>query len=125
MPTIVHDALDRVATAAEIKQYREAIEALPIQCADGKVFDADERSEKRMDDAIENWLLLSLATINWRLTNNTTVPLSLAQLTAYRNEIIQKRAIRAFTIYPEYLTFRATPSTTVRILEDWKDTYTA
>ncbi len=124
MPTVTYDPLaTRVASKKEIKEARITIEYMPIKCADGNTFDADHESEQRIKSAINNWAALGVTDIDWRLADNTLLTVDLAQLQAYWVEVQEKRALRGFAVYPEYLTYVADPTTTLRDLEDWKDSY--
>lgn len=117
-----HDELaDTLATASHTKRYRMEVEAMPVRCDDGLLFDADADSIQRMGDIADG--LGSNESVSWRLADNAEIPLTADQLRAYAAEIKRAKAKRLPSIFKQYRALRESPATTMRDLEDWKGSY--
>lgn len=96
--------LNKVATWEQIKAKRNEIELMPITLDDGRVFDYDKDAMDRFDRAIESFdSLPTLADgkLGWKLYDNTIEYLAKADLTAVRDELKAKQAIRAAVVFSQ------------------------
>jgi hypothetical protein len=125
MPQLpLHDpkALESAKPEA-IKHYRDLIEALPIKCSNGAIFDADTRSEQHIKNVIAHWDALSVTSIEWKLADNSDVVFNKEELEQCLVEIREKRVLRVTRVHKEYQTYKSNVNTTLRDLENWKQTY--
>lgn len=111
----------RPAGGEDIKRVRCAIEALPVRCADGTLWDVDRDSLERMGDMVAEWPCGE--TVEWRLANNVEQTVTHAELRDYLEEIRREKTRRAVEVFQEYRALRESPGVTLRDLEDWRGRY--
>lgn len=122
------DLLAVPATIDEINNRHRELEVMPVMVY-GTLMDANERSEKRIQDAIEAFDELPLhgntvemlngeKVINWKDTNNVSHPLNKESLIAMKAELIKQRAIRATALFAQLQEYKAN-GCTLRELEEW------
>ena len=116
---------NRPATWAQIKHWRDTHETAPVNTSFG-LFDADERSDSRMRQAIELFDSLPTVTdglLTWKRADNTLVDLSLPELQQVYQEVRIGRASRAALLHRQAEVFRqqANPPTPAELsrLETW------
>ena len=119
---LTHDPFDEVASIEEIKATWKEILQMPIQAADGRVFQFDRDSKEMMDGAILYLSSNPSVVMDWRLTDNSTVSCDHASLSNYFNELEMLRAERGTLVDAEYLGYKS-GSATKRELKNWKDGY--
>lgn len=69
-------------TREELKAARQAaVDAIKVTVSTGKIFDGDEMSQTRMSRAIIGLQAAGVPTITWTLADNTSVDVTLAELT--------------------------------------------
>lgn len=96
--------LNMIATWEQIKAKRNEIELMPISLADGRVFDYDKDAMDRFDRAINSFDSLPTLVngeLAWKLYDNTLEYMTKAELTAVRDELVSKQAIRTATIFQQ------------------------
>lgn len=94
--------LNKPASWEVIRDRRNEIELLPITLSDGRTFDYDKDAMDRFERAIEQFDFLPTLTNNtlgWKLFDNSIQFFTKAELTAVRDELKQKQAIRAALIF--------------------------
>ena len=118
MPTLPkHDPLAlKSASREQINARRDELEEAPVE-VDGKLFDADERSDRRMFEVLENWSSLGLDSIEWTLADNTTAILTRQELEVAHASIRQKRTARGLALHKRAWEFKLSPNTTLRDIE--------
>ena len=124
----ISDLLDVPATNEQINERHRELEVMPVMVF-GNLMDANERSEKRIQDAIEAFDDLPLHTnvieevdgvkyIRWKDAMNVSRPMTKEALIAVKVELIKKRAIRATALFAQLQEFKST-GCTQRELNDW------
>lgn len=95
---------------------------LPIQAADGNVFQFDRNSRDLLKGGITALNSGVVPSIDWRLLDNATVTCTAAQLQSYLTELETAQAIRALLIDVNYQNFK-TNGATKRDLRTWAESY--
>lgn len=113
-----HDPLAVPANYQEITQLRNALEAAPV-LVEGVLVDIDERSEKRMQKAIDYWNDLGVQSIDWILADDTTLTVTRQELIVLLASARRARALRGMQLHQAARTFKADPTTTRRDLANW------
>lgn len=122
------DPLDSAATADEIKQKHRELETQPVLVF-GTLLDADERSEKRIEDSIIAFDDLPLEAglveiidgekvIFWKDAQNNSSPLTKVALQTVLAELIKQRAIRATALFKQVQELKVAGAT-IRQVRDW------
>lgn len=123
MPVLpTHDPLAIPATREQVNAIRDILEGAPVT-VDGQLIDIDERSEKRLQDAIELWDDLETETLEWTMGDNTTVAVTKADLVYLLGEAKVARGRRAMSLHTEARAFKQSPGTTLRDLATWFSSY--
>lgn len=102
--TLQLNPLNRVVTWDQIKAKRNEIELMPITLDDGRVFDYDKDAMDRFDRAIESFDSLPTLVngeLGWKLYDNSIEYFTKQALTAVRDELKSKQAIRAAVIFTQ------------------------
>lgn len=124
----VSDLLAVPATNDQINERHRELEVMPVMVY-GNLMDANERSEKRIQDAIEAFDDLPLHAgvieeidgvkhIRWKDAANVSHPMTKEALIAVKAELIKQRAIRATTLFGQLQEFKSTGAT-LRQLQEW------
>lgn len=98
----------RPATWEQIRDLRDAHELSPVTTTYG-TFDADEKAEYRLTQAISTFDSLPTVQngkLGWKLADNTLVQLSLAELQDVYQQLRTNRAIRAAVLHAKAEQFR-------------------
>jgi hypothetical protein len=122
------DPLDNPATPMQIRDRHRELEIMPIEVF-GILMDADERSEKRIQDAVEAFDDLPLEpgvveeingtkVILWKAADNSTHALDKATLKRVTKELVKQRAIRGTTLFKQLQLFKNTGAS-IRQLQEW------
>ena len=105
LETLEPEAIDygeEPATWDQIRQIRDQLETAPIN-VNGHVFDADERSQRRMESALEHWESLptldSEGRLGWKLADNSYVYLNRYELNNVFRDIRSETAQRAVKLH--------------------------
>lgn len=96
------------ATWEQIRDWRDAHELSPVTTTFG-IFDADEKAEYRLTQAIDTFGSLPTVQngkLGWKLADNTVIPLSLSELEDVHEQIKTNRAIRAAVLHAKAEQFR-------------------
>lgn len=96
------------ATWTQIRDARDAHELSPVATTYG-TFDADEKAEYRLTQAIDTFGSLPTVQngkLGWKLADNTHVQLSLAELQDVYQQLQTNRAIRAAVLHARAEQFR-------------------
>jgi hypothetical protein len=100
---------NKPATTSQIKAWRNTHEASPVTTTLGS-FDCDMLSEKRMQDAIDEFdnltTLNSNGTLNWVLGDNSVVSFTKAQLQSTIIEVVTERAMRSASLHVKAFMFK-------------------
>lgn len=122
MPILAqHDPKAVAASAQQVNLERDRLETLPLE-ANSLLFDVDEKSDRRMLEAIELAPELGVTSYTWTLADNTQIELTVQELSDIYQELRIKRAARAQQLHQEALTFKVN-GCTVRDLVNWAGSY--
>jgi len=101
---------NKPAAAAQIKAWRDKHEASPVATTLGS-FDCDILSEKRMQDAVDEFHNLTTrnsdGTLNWVRGDNSVVALTQPELQSIITEAVKKRAVRSALLHVKAFMFKA------------------
>ena len=89
------------ATWEQIRNLRDQNELAPVNTSFG-IFDCDERSDARMQEAMEQFHNLPTVVdgvLQWKRADNTFIGLTLTQLQEVQAEIKTARAVRAAQLH--------------------------
>lgn len=122
------DLLAVPATIDQINERHRELEVMPVMVY-GNLMDANERSEKRIQDAIEAFddlpvhanvveMVGAEKIIKWKDAGNNSHPLNKAALIAVKAELIKQRAIRATVLFAQLQEYKAN-GCTLRDLQEW------
>lgn len=112
--------LNQVATWEQIKTKRNEIELMPITLDDGRVFDYDKDAMARFDRAIASFNDLPTLVngeLGWKLYDNSIEWMNEVELTAVRDELQSKQAVRAAVVFQQ-AEILATQSKTLAEIND-------
>lgn len=102
---------NRPATWEQIKECRDAFEQTPLTTTYG-TFDADEKSMKRMELALESFgslPTLQAGRLTWKLADNSLLPLTEMELQDVYSQIKTGIATRAALLHVQAEIFAASP----------------
>lgn len=122
------DLLAVPATIDQINERHRELEVMPVVVY-GNLMDANERSEKRIQDAIEAFDDLPLHVgvieeidgvkyIQWKDAANVSHPMTKDTLTAVKVELVKQRAIRATVLFGQLQEHKIN-GCTLRQLQEW------
>jgi len=114
-----YDPLDVPASKEDINRLRDELEVAPVTVL-GHYIDFDEKSEKRMVDAIALWDELGEEVLAWTMADNSEVQLSKPQLEDILVAARIARGTRALALHQRAKQFKAQGGT-LRDLQDWRD----
>lgn len=124
MPVLpTHDPLNVPATHEQINAMRDLLEGAPVYVGE-ILIDIDERSEKRLQDAIELWDDLEVETLDWTMGDNSVIAVTKEDLIYLLNEAKIARGVRALQLHNITRQMKASGTTTLRDLENLKEQFT-
>lgn len=96
---------------------RDTLESSPVTAL-GHTVDADEKSDKRMAEALAVWDSLGQASIDWTMADNSVVPLTKADLQDLYDEMRRVRALRGLQLHARARQLKAQlPDLTLRDIQ--------
>lgn len=105
----------------EITLRKNELEVAPVAGPDGKLYQFDEDSRRRMYDAIEDFDFLPIVNngvIIWLDADNNEVPLTKEQLSELYTTLRRNRAIRGSLLHKKALEMKSNPPKR-EVLEGW------
>lgn len=108
-----------IASIEELKQTKEIILNLPLQTKEGLVFQYDAKSREAIRTLVNNEYTGKL---DWVLADNSTVPCTHKELTAYYLQLEKLTAMRLRRVDTTYRLLKQN-GVTKRELLDWRKTY--
>lgn len=117
-----HDPLAAAATAKQIRGAAKEITQYPVISDDGNTFQFDEQSERAMRKASLYLSVNNSESIQWRLLDNSTLPVNRDDIDFLLSHLEMKQAERAVLVDREYVAFMKSGATLLDI-EEWKLKY--